>query len=357
MDVWQAGARSSHRPDAVATYVTAKEDAWMSDNDAIGYGVVKKDAPTFYFVGVSTSHSSIMRVFPRWADALGHPEVAIEGVDHKLHDNPEAYRQTVAQIKYDPLSLGALVTSHKVSVYEAAGDMFDYLDSSTLTTGEISCISKRDGLLEGRAKDPLTAGMSLDAVLGRDYFARSGGHVLNFGAGGSGVAIAIHLINKQAPGDRPARFIMVNRSERRLAKLHRIVDESQTDIEFEYVCNEDPMRNDVIMGDLPPGSVVINATGMGKDLPGSPVTDAGRFPSDGIAWEINYRGELRFWHQAIAQKESRNLTVEDGWLYFLYGWTEHISEVLHITMTNEVFGQLGRIAEGLRPPLVSKSVT
>ncbi len=249
--------------------------------------VVKRDVPTFYFVGVSTSHSSIMGVFPRWVRVLGRPEVVIVGVDHRLHDEAEAYRRTVAQIKYDPLSLGGLVTSHKISIYEAAGDMFDHLDPSTLMTGEISCISKRDGLLVGHAKDPVSAGRSLDAVLGKDYFARAGAHVLNFGAGGSGVAISLHLINKKDAGDRPARFVMVNRSEKRLTRLRRMVEDLQTDIEFEYVCNVDPERNDVTMAGLPAGSVVINSTGMGKDLPGSPVTDAGLFPRDGGAWKIN----------------------------------------------------------------------
>jgi len=70
---------------------------------------------------------------------------------------------------------------------------------------------------------------------------------------------------------------------------------------------------------LPHGSVVINATGMGKDTPGSPITNAGVFPRQGIAWEINHRGGLDFWHQAKAQEADQNLIVEDGWLFFLYG--------------------------------------
>ena len=99
------------------------------------------------------------------------------------------------------------------------------------------------------------------------------------------------------------------------------------------------------------GSIVINATGMGKDTPGSPITDEALFPRNGIAWEINYRGELDFWHQAMAQKEARHLRVEDGWLYFLHGWTQVIAEVLHISIA-EHFDRLAEIAEELRPPLV-----
>lgn len=319
------------------------------------YSITTKTDPTFYFVGVTTGQSSIMKVFPRWMEALGHPEVVMEGIDHALHDEPEAYRQTVAQIKYDPLSLGALVTSHKISVLEAAEDMFDVLHSSSQLTGEVSCISKQDGKLVGHAKDPLTSGLSLDVVLGKGYFGRTGGHVLCLGAGGSGKAIALHLIEKADPADRPEKMIIVNRSKPRLETLKHMVEGLETDIEFDYFANEDPAVNDQIMERLPEGSVVINATGLGKDLPGSPVTNDGLFPRNGVAWEINYRGDLDFWHQAKAQEERRGVLVEDGWLYFLYGWTQHITEVLHINIDDATFYSLGAIAEGLRPPLEFKA--
>lgn len=318
------------------------------------YSIVKKSVPTFFFVGVTTAKSSIMKVFPRWMEALKRPDVVIEGIDHKIHDDPGAYRQTVAQMKYDPLSLGALVTTHKIDLLDAARDMFDELHSSSALTGEISSISKRDGRLIGHAKDPLTSGLSLDAILGDGYFGRTGGDVLCFGAGGSGKAISLHLINKIDPADRPRRIITVNRSQGRLDSLQAMVESLETNIEFVYIQNADPKKNDEIMESLPAGSVVINATGMGKDTPGSPITDAGIFPRNGIAWEINYRGELDFWHQAAAQKESRNLFIEDGWLYFLHGWTQVIAEVLNIDLDEQTFFELAEIAAELRPPLVYK---
>jgi len=318
------------------------------------YPIVTKTVPTFYFVGVTTSKSSIMKVFPRWMEALERPDIVMEGIDHLIHDEPEAYRKTVAQMKYDPLSLGALVTTHKIDLLEAARDMFNQLHSSALLTGEVSSISKLDGELIGDAKDPLTSGLSMNAFLEEGYFGRSGGHVLCFGAGGSGKAISLHLINKQNPDDRPEKIIVVNRSLGRLDSLQAMVESLDTDITFEYIQNADPQVNDEIMERLPGGSIVINATGMGKDTPGSPVTDQGLFPRNGIAWEINYRGELDFWHQAMAQKASRNLFVEDGWLYFLHGWTQVIADVLHITIDQPTFNELAEIAAELRPLLVYK---
>ena len=317
-------------------------------NETFGNPVVTKTDPTFYFIGVTTTKSSIMRVFPRWMEVLGRPEIVIEGVDLKIHDSPAAYRAAVAQIKQDPLSLGALVTTHKIDLYNASLDLFDYFDPYAVTCGEISSISKREGRLEGHAKDPISAGLSLDAITGPGYFGRTGAHVLCFGAGGSAVATLLHLMNKAERTDRPGKFIVVNRSQGRLDHLQEVVEGHATDISVETVCNQNPRVNDALMEGLPEGSLVINATGMGKDTPGSPVTDRGVFPRGGIAWEFNYRGELDFLHQALAQREMRGLRVEDGWLYFLHGWTQVVAQVLHVELTTELFGRLAQAAESVR---------
>ena len=145
-----------------------------ADEGPNAYPIVTKTAPTFYFIGVTTSKSSIMKVFPLWMQELGFPDVVIEGVDLAIHADPEDYRRAVAQIKYDPLSLGALVTTHKIDLLSAARDMFDYLDPYAQLCSELSSISKRDGRLEGHAKDPISAGLSLDALTSRHYFARGG---------------------------------------------------------------------------------------------------------------------------------------------------------------------------------------
>jgi shikimate dehydrogenase len=315
------------------------------------YQVTTKEAPTFYFIGVTTTRSSIMNVFPRWMEQLGHPQIVIEGVDLKIHDEAEAYRQAVTQIRDDPLSLGALVTTHKIDLLHATREMFDYLDPYARLCGEVSSISKRDGSLEGHAKDPISCGLSMDNLLGPGYFRRTGGDVLCFGAGGSGVATALHLINKRDAADRPRRFVVVNRSQRRLDDMRRMVEGLETDIAFAYIQNANPLRNDAIMADMADGSVVINATGMGKDTPGSPVTDNGLFPMEGVAWEFNYRGELDFMHQALAQRRQRRLVIEDGWLYFLHGWTQVIAQVLHFEITDDLFNCLEAVANVVRPPV------
>jgi shikimate 5-dehydrogenase len=149
--------------------------------------------------------------------------------------------------------------------------------------------------------------------------------------------------------DRPARIVMVDRKQKSLDALRRVHERlGHSSTSVEYVENADPAGNDELMAGLPRGSVVVNATGMGKDIPGSPVTDAGLFPQDGFVWELNYRGELDFLDQARRQERARNLRIEDGWLYFLHGWSEVVAEVFHIELTPKRFELLGAEAETIR---------
>jgi hypothetical protein len=80
------------------------------------------------------------------------------------------------------------------------------------------------------------------------------------------------------------------------------------------------------------------------------LTDAAEFPRCGFAWEFNYRGDLVFLRQARAQQAPRQLRVEDGWIYFLHGWTRVIAEVFHvdIPVSGPVFDELSRIAARTR---------
>jgi shikimate 5-dehydrogenase len=300
-----------------------------------------------YFIGVTTTKSSIMKVFPRWSDILGLG-AEIVGYDAPIHGPAEVYETIVRHIKEDALSMGALVTTHKIDLLDVTREMFDYLDPYAELCGEISCISKRDGRLEGYAKDPITSGLAWEAFVEPGHWGRTGAHVMCIGAGGSAVAISVYVSGLPDPADRPPRFVVVQRSLPRLEKLQAIHAKLDTDIEFEYILNEDPARNDEIMASLPPGSMVINATGMGKDRPGSPVTDEGLFPEHGLVWELNYRGDLDFMHQAERQAQSRNLTVEDGWVYFLHGWSQVIAEVFHLQLTPELFAELDKAAAVIR---------
>ena len=309
--------------------------------------LVPPEVPTFYFVGMTTAKSSIMKVFPGWSEhlKLGTP---IDGIDCKWHDDPERYRQVVNFLKSEPNAVGALVTTHKLDILDAARDLFDGLGRYAQLLGEISCISKRGGELWGHAKDPITSGLALEAFLPADHW-RSGGALCLLGAGGSSLAMTMYCMEQPAE-NRPNRIVITNRSKPRLASMKDIHEKLNSGIHVEYHYCPGPEDNDAVVTGLPDGSVVANATGLGKDAPGSPLTGAAKFPHGGYAWDFNYRGDLIFLDQARAQQESRGLMVEDGWVYFIHGWTRVMAEVFHIDIptSGAAFDELSTIAAEAR---------
>jgi len=313
-------------------------------------------APTLYFIGVTTGRSSILSVFPRWAEALGIGGARIVGVDLPLRAPAEDYRRVVRFIKDDPLSRGALVTTHKIDCFHAARDLFDAVDPLATLMGELSCLSKRDGKLSASAKDPITGGLALDAFVPAGHFARTGAEVFSMGAGGSTIAITWHLMRHARGADRPSRIIVSDRNQPRLDEIARIHAAFDGGVPVSYMLAPGPEDNDRAMAGLKPGSLVINATGLGKDAPGSPITDAATFPEGGFAWELNYRGDLVFLRQARAAAARSWLTVEDGWIYFLHGWTRVIADVFDIDIptSGPLFDRLSELAGGPPAPDASR---
>ena len=244
---------------------------------------------------------------------------------------------------------GALVTTHKIDLFEACRDLFDGVDESAALCGETSCLYKRGGLLRAQATDPVAAGRALGEFLPDDHWLETAGEVLCLGAGGSAVAITAHLIKRAANSTGPARITVVNRSAARLDAMRMIHARLSSPIEIDYVKNVDPQVNDQHVRRLPPGSLVINATGMGKDTPGSPITDAAEFPEGGFAWELNYRGDLQFLRQALSQVESRGLHVHDGWRYFIHGWAAVMEEVFELRIDDDRLARLAALSEAERP--------
>ncbi|MFJ7977091.1 shikimate dehydrogenase family protein [Peribacillus sp. NPDC096379] len=308
----------------------------------------KATQPTMYFIGVTTKKSSIMKLFPFWAEALGLEKAVLKGIDIDIHADPQAYRDVVQFIKDDELSLGALVTTHKIDLYHAAKDLFDYLDPYATMFGELSSISKKNGKLEGYAKDPISSGLAMEVFIPENYWNNHGGDLFIMGAGGSAIAISSYLLDRSKGQNTPSRVVITDLNQERLEEIERIIREINPDVNGEYHLTQEPSQNDALLAQLKPYSFVINATGLGKDRPGSPLTEECIFPEESLVWELNYRGELDFFHQALRQKESRNLYIEDGWIYFIHGWTQVVAEVFHIDITGSVFYRIEQISNETR---------
>ena len=324
----------------------------MSNNEIVvfhagkdGFNPTPATEPTLYFIGVTTGHSSIMKVFPKWSEAMGLGAV-IKGIDIAIHEDPSVYRKVVEFIKNDPMSYGALVTTHKLDLCNACRDMFEYLDPYAQMFNELSSISKKDGKLCGHAKDPISSGLALSDFVPANYWKDFGGDFYVIGAGGSAISMGSYLMRPEFKGNYPKRIIVSNRSKPRLDEIEKIFKEMNPGgIELQFHLCPEPTQNDAVLSTIKPHSVIVNATGLGKDRPGSPLTDAAQFPQDSLVWEINYRGDLTFKVQADRQAKEKNLHVEDGWRYFIYGWTQVIAEVFHTPIEGELLDRLDKIAK------------
>lgn len=286
--------------------------------------------PSMYFIGVTTGKSSIMKVFPAWAKELGLA-ATLKGIDLPLGASTDSYRDVVNFIKNDPLSLGALVTTHKLDIVSAAHEFFDDFGPDAQQLNEISSISKRGIRLRGNAMDAVTSGLALEAIIPENYWQDSGAELVILGAGGSSLALTLYL-HQQASAGRsvPKKITVTNRRASRLDEMKAMHARLGSTLAINYVQATDESTNDKVVSSSAPGSVIINATGLGKDRAGSPLTNNASFPAGSIAWDFNYRGELVFLDQAKAQSQEKNVSVVDGWVYFIHGWTRVIADVFDI---------------------------
>ena len=271
---------------------------------------------------------------------MGLQDVRLVGCDLPLHTEPSRYREVVERIKRDERSVGALITAHKIDVFESCRDLIDEVDADAELCGETSCLVRRGETLSAHATDLLSSARAFD-----DFHARTPLEVLCLGAGGSSTAITVQLIRRRLA----TRITVVDRSAAQLARIRAVHDKLDPYLEVRYVETEDSAANDRLLSELPSGSLVVNATGLGKDLPGSPLTDQVEFPEDGYAWDVNYRGQLQFLRQARGQREFRRLHVEDGWRYFIHGWAVVMGWVFDIEMGPGQTASLVAVSENEHP--------
>ena len=289
-------------------------DGAVVDGVVVDGAVVDRAAmntPVVNFIGVSTAASRIHGVFPRWARILG-VGAEVVGVDVPVGASADVYREVLESLRESSV-LGAVVTSHKVGLFHAAADAFDELDGVAVECREVNAVRNDAGRLRGYARDPVSVGRVVDEI-----WPDTDAPLLCLGAGGTAIALGRHLLGRGQTG--PMRF--VDRDPVAVARLRAVLGDPR----IEATVADGPFDADI--AGLPRGALVVNATGAGKDRPGSPVTDAAAFPTDSTVWELNYRGDLRMLRSARAQAAERRLHVHDGVSLFCHGWAAALTAAL-----------------------------
>jgi shikimate dehydrogenase len=156
---------------------------------------------------------------------------------------------------------------------------------------------------------------------------------LVLGSGGAGIAIALTLLTRRvgqvlaAAAEQPRRLVVTDIRAQRSEAARELLQPFAGSSELE-VRTADREQTTRLLETLPPGSLVVNATGMGKDTPGSPIAPGAVFPEGARVLDANYRGARPFLRQAHAQAASRGLVVRDGWRYFVHGWTQALAPMV-----------------------------
>ena len=312
--------------------------------------LVPAEQPTLYFLGVSTGSSSIQRVFPAWAAELGLDDAVLRGIDLPVGAPAEHTRRIVEFLREDALGVGMQITSHKISVGTAARDLFAQLRPLATLMGEVSCVTKGPDGLHGFAKDPVAGALALDAIVPPGAWAERRSNAVVLGAGGAGTALTWCLVRQERGEDRPATLVVTDRSRERLDHLASIARQVGPDVPLELVQVGSTDDTDAVLAAQPAGSLVVNATGLGKDLPGSPIGEDALLPEGATAWDLNYRGDLRFLDTALRQAGERSIRVEDGWTYFVHGWLQAVKEVFQVDVptSGPAFDRLSDLARSVR---------
>ena len=281
-----------------------------------------------WFVGVSTAGSLVHQAMPRWRPLLGG-DVTVEGRDLPLDAPASAYRSLLDELRRDDGALGAVVTSHKIALYRAASDLFAGLDDMAVACSEVNAVRRTPRGLVGFARDPVSVGRVVDRI----WPGGTGDEVVCLGSGGTAVALGRHLLARP----QPPRLVFADRRHDAVAHLRATLGDDVT-------TRLGPGPWDDLVATARPRGLVVNATGMGKERPGAPLSQLARFPAGAVVWELNYRGYLPL----LAQARARHVAVHDGWSLFCQGWAAALAAVLDIDDPG-LGDQFEQAARPLRP--------
>jgi shikimate dehydrogenase len=308
--------------------------------------------PLIVFVGVHTGGSLVHTVFDRWASLLDRPWT-LRGVDLPADAPPQRYLRLLAAMRGNPAVHGAIVTAHKLRLYRACAPDLARRDRLVDLTHEVNTLTA-DTTVAAYARDALSLAQILPALIQRSAAqSLSDLYVLCLGAGGAGTALllALHLDIHAATGatprlDRPASVVFADHNPRALDDLRAVSARAGLDpTRLSFAQVRGPDDGDRLVAGLASPALVVNATGLGKDAPGSPVSDRAPFGPATLAWDLNYRGTLTFLRQA-ADHGARTV---DGWAYFVAGWAGGLTAIAGSPFTSDLLTRFARAAAPYRP--------
>jgi shikimate 5-dehydrogenase len=285
------------------------------------------------FVGVTTGSSLAHQALACWQPLLG-VGCGLRGINIAVDARDNAYLDLLDELQHDNTVIDAVVTTHKLRLFQVGRTRFDRLDPVAVTCEEINAIRRHsDGSLHGWARDPVSVGRVVDRI-----WPQHSGTVICLGAGGTAVALTHHLFTTRSA----TQFVCADPNPDAAARLTRIAGRP-------VISHIGSGPWDELISAAQPASLIVNATGLGKDRPGSPASRQVRLPTSSVVWDLNYRGDLRFLDLAREQSDEQQLDVHDGWELFCHGWAAALTVVLGLSDDADLGRRFLDVAHDLRP--------
>jgi shikimate 5-dehydrogenase len=278
------------------------------------------------FAGITTGGSAVRRVFPQWMELLGE-SIDLETVDIPAGSPATPYRVLVSRLAADQSVRGAVITAHKRAVHDYAADLLAGTDKAARTFREISVLYRQAGRLHGTVIEPASIATTLVQMGNGNPIITQDADTVVYGAGGTAVSLIACLTDPGWPTRaRPRCLHLTDISVDRLQHAHDLAVGGPDKL-CVAVHNTSGQASLGELGPLPDRSLIVNATGLGKDRPGSPVMLPAPWPQEARVWDLNYRGQLLMLDDARAAAPERRLTTHDGWLLFINGWAESLARI------------------------------
>lgn len=300
------------------------------------------------FIGINTAGSAVRKVFPLWMEILGQ-DLDLDTVDIPLGAPAAKFRRAVEEIRDDPNVLGATITGHKTAIYETSKDLFAQISWPAQRLGEISVIVPGKEGLSGSVIEVESIGRTL-VELGNEGQAITSddADLVIYGAGGTASSLIACLTAEEWPAAaRPRRTHVIDTDLTRLEHAKHLATSGDRPLIIETHRTTGSHDLSTLLP-LPEGSLIVNATGLGKDRPGSPVIHPAPWPKKAQVWDLNYRGDLMFIDDAKTADPALGLHIIDGWQLFINGWAEGLSKIFDRTVDTPTRQEMSAAARAIR---------
>jgi shikimate dehydrogenase len=280
------------------------------------------------FLGASASRSHVHAYFPHWASILGE-DATISSYELPIGAPPDAYSEFGEFLLRDAENIGCVITNHKLDAYRLCLDFHFPLEPTSRALEVVSCMRRANGSLIGNAEEVQAVDRAIQTICWR----RDGGQfseVIIFGAGGAGRALA-YSIARRVHIHHIAKITVTDTNPHRIADLARLANDWATRIPIRAALVGHGTTNDDIVEAAISPALIINATGLGKDFEGSPVSSSLVFPTGSTLWDLNYRGDLEYLAHGRAQSD---VSTHSGFELFVSSWIEALSYIFAVPVTN-----------------------